>query len=58
VQREGVTIAARKLGKTGAISYSRGRLTIVNRQELECRAGESYRVLRWLSINNIESRLT
>jgi len=44
-RRESVTLAARKLGITGAINYRRGHLTVVNRRELECRAGESYALL-------------
>ena len=44
-RRESVTLAARKLGITGAINYRRGHLTVLNRRELECRAGESYALL-------------
>jgi CRP-like cAMP-binding protein len=44
-RREMVTLAARKLGITGAINYRRGHLTVVNRRELEYRAGETYAVL-------------
>jgi CRP-like cAMP-binding protein len=44
-RRESVSMAARKLGVCGAIHYRRGRLTVLNRQELEYRAGKSYALL-------------
>jgi CRP-like cAMP-binding protein len=42
VTRPGVTIAAGALQKAGLIQYSRGRLTIVDRQGLEAAACECY----------------
>ena len=46
VRRESITVVAQKLETTtGAINYRRGHLTVVNRQELENRAGESYAVV-------------
>lgn len=46
VRREGVTAAARRLQDTGSIRYSRGRITILDRQDLESSACECYRVVR------------
>jgi CRP-like cAMP-binding protein len=46
VRRPGVTIAADALRRRGLISYSRGRITILNRAGLRTRACECYRVLR------------
>ncbi len=40
--RESITLAVQKLEATGAIRHRRGRLTVVNRQELEDRVGVSY----------------
>jgi CRP-like cAMP-binding protein len=44
--RTTVTMAARSLQKTGLIEYSRGHVTIKNRQKLEAAACECYRVVR------------
>ena len=46
VRREGVTEAASKLQAAGIIQYSRGRIRILARAELESRACECYRTLR------------
>jgi CRP-like cAMP-binding protein len=46
VRREGVTAAAGKLQDAGAIEYSRGRITVLERAILERRACECYRVVR------------
>lgn len=46
VRREGVTDAARKLQKAGIIRYSRGRITIVDRERLEDRSCECYQVVK------------
>lgn len=46
VRREGITEAAGKLQKAGLIDYSRGRITIVDRPNLEKRACECYHVVR------------
>lgn len=46
VRREGVTEAARKLQEAGAISYKRGRIHVVDRDVLEARSCECYRVVR------------
>jgi CRP-like cAMP-binding protein len=46
VRREGVTEAAGKLQAAGVIQYQRGRITVLNRKELEKRACECYRVVK------------
>ena len=46
VRREGVTDAAGKLQKLGVIRYSRGRITVLNRPELERHCCECYRVVK------------
>ena len=46
VRREGVTAAARRLQDAGVIAYSRGRITVIDRLELEARACECYGVVR------------
>jgi len=46
VGREGVTEAAGKLQKAGLINYNRGRITILNRPDLEARVCECYEVVR------------
>ncbi len=46
VRREGVTEAAGKLQASGAIHYSRGRITVLDRPALEARACECYGVVR------------
>ncbi len=46
VRRAGVTSAANALRDTGAISYSRARIQILDRQSLESSACECYRILR------------
>jgi CRP-like cAMP-binding protein len=46
VRREGVTEAASKLQQAGLISYSRGRITVLDRPGLEKRACECYAVVR------------
>ena len=43
--RAGVTLAARKLQDMGVISYSRGQITVLNRQKLETVSCECYRVM-------------
>lgn len=45
-QRTGVTNSAGSLQKKGVISYSRGRITILNRQELEASSCECYWIVR------------
>ena len=45
VRRSGVTVAAGILSQAGMIRYSRGRITILNREALEATAGESYRMI-------------
>ena len=44
-RRESITQAAQRLAITGAIRYRRGHLRVINRQELENRAGDSYAVV-------------
>ena len=46
VRREGVTEAAMRLQKLGVISYSRGRITVVDRTALEGRTCECYAVVK------------
>jgi CRP-like cAMP-binding protein len=46
VRREGVTVAAGHLQDAGAISYTRGRIKILDRQKLEQTACECYRVVK------------
>lgn len=46
VRRSGVTVAAGTLRRAEIIYYTRGRLTILHRQNLETRACECYRVIR------------
>lgn len=46
VRREGVTDAAGKLQKLSVISYSRGRITILDRVMLESLSCECYRVVK------------
>ena len=46
VRREGVTEAAGRLQKDGLIRYQRGRITVLNRDELEVRTCECYAVVK------------
>lgn len=46
VRREGVTDAAGKLQKLGAIQYSRGRITVLDRPKLEQLCCECYAVVK------------
>jgi Mn-dependent DtxR family transcriptional regulator len=46
VRREGVTEAAGKLQAEGLIQYSRGRIKVLNRAQLEKRVCECYAVVR------------
>ncbi len=46
VRREGVTEAAGKLQKLGVIDYSRGRITVLDRPQLEGLCCECYAVVR------------
>ena len=46
VRREGVTVGARRLQDAGLISYSRGRITILDRQGLEATVCECYKVVK------------
>jgi CRP-like cAMP-binding protein len=46
VRREGVTEAAGKLQEAGLINYSRGRISIIKRPQLEARVCECYAVVR------------
>jgi hypothetical protein len=46
VRREGVTEAAGKLQDEGMIRYSRGRITVLDRPQLEARVCECYAVVK------------
>jgi CRP-like cAMP-binding protein len=46
VRREGVTEAAGKLQKLGAIRYSRGKITVLDRPQLETLSCECYAVVK------------
>jgi CRP-like cAMP-binding protein len=46
VRREGVTEAAGRLHKTGILQYQRGRITVLDRSELENRTCECYGVVK------------
>jgi len=46
VRREGVTEAAGKLRREGIIRYSRGRITVLNRERLEQKVCECYEVVK------------
>jgi CRP-like cAMP-binding protein len=46
VRRAGVTVEARKLQETGAISYHRGRIKILDRAQLEALTCECYDVVK------------
>ena len=46
VRREGVTAAAGKLQQAGLIRYSRGRITVLDREKLEQRTCECYAVVK------------
>jgi CRP-like cAMP-binding protein len=46
VRREGVTEAAGKLQRAGAITYSRGRITVIDRPKLESLVCQCYAVVR------------
>jgi CRP-like cAMP-binding protein len=46
VRREGVAEAAAKLKAAGLIDYSRGKITVLDRQKLEARVCECYRVVK------------
>ncbi len=46
IQREAVSIAAHRLQDKGAISYKRGRIRILDRQELEKSSCECYQVVK------------
>lgn len=46
VRREGVTEAAGKLQRMGVIEYSRGRITVLDRDEMEYLACECYSVVK------------
>lgn len=46
VRRSGVTVAAGILSQAGMIRYSRGRITILNREDLEATSGDNYRIIK------------
>ncbi len=46
IRRSGVTVAATSLQKAGAIAYSRGKITILDREKLKLATCECYRVIK------------
>jgi Mn-dependent DtxR family transcriptional regulator len=46
VRREGVTVAAQRLQEMGMISYVRGHINILDRQQLLARTCECYQVVK------------
>ncbi len=46
VRREGVTMAAHRLQEMGMISYVRGHIVILDRQQLLARVCECYQVVK------------
>ena len=46
VRREGVNLAATKLQSVGAIRYSRGQITVIDRSKLERGSCECYAVIK------------
>ena len=46
VRRSGVTVAASTLSRAGMISYHRGHISILNREDLSATACECYRVIQ------------
>ena len=46
VRRSGVTVAASTLSQAGMISYKRGHISILNREDLEATSCECYRVIQ------------
>ena len=46
VRREGVTEAAGKLQKLGSIDYARGKVTVLDRPQLEALCCECYAVVK------------
>ncbi|MEH2441029.1 Crp/Fnr family transcriptional regulator [Nostoc sp.] len=46
VRRSGVTVAASTLSRAGMISYQRGHISILNRDDLEATSCECYRVIQ------------
>ncbi|MEH1999908.1 MAG: Crp/Fnr family transcriptional regulator [Nostoc sp.] len=46
VRRSGVTVAASTLSRAGMISYQRGHISILNREDLEATSCECYRVIQ------------
>lgn len=55
-RRSGVTLAAGVLQQAGIISYSRGRITILNYEALEETACECYRLVQSEFIRLLDSR--
>lgn len=46
VRRSGVTVAASTFSRAGMISYKRGKISIVNREDLEATSCECYQVIQ------------
>jgi hypothetical protein len=45
-RRSGVTVAAGTLSQAGMICYTRGKITILDRESLEATSCECYRVIK------------
>ncbi|MBN3872756.1 Crp/Fnr family transcriptional regulator [Nostoc sp. JL33] len=46
VRRSGVTVAASTLSRAGMLAYQRGKISILNREDLEATSCECYRVIQ------------
>lgn len=57
VRRSGVTVAAGVLRERGTIHYTRGRITVLNREDLTAKACECYRVIRAEYNNLLEASI-
>ncbi|MBF2018887.1 MAG: Crp/Fnr family transcriptional regulator [Hydrococcus sp. C42_A2020_068] len=56
IRRSGVTVAAATLQRAGMIRYSRGKITIMDRENLEAAACECYRLVQSELMRLLDSR--